>query len=160
MIKNDGRRTNEEVFWETFSKQIGPQALKDKPIFDDFYRNEFNIAKETCGYNQKLVDLVKELKEKGFRVVLATNPLFPSIATESRIRWAGFEPSDFELFTTYENISYCKPNPEYYREVLRRIGSTPEECIMVGNDVGDDMVAKTLGMDVFLLTDHLINNHQ
>ena len=28
---------------------------------------------------------------------------------------------------------------------------------MVGNDVGDDMVAENLGMKVFLLTDCLIN---
>ena len=31
------------------------------------------------------------------------------------------------------------------------------ECLMVGNDVGEDMVAETLGMKVFLLTDCLIN---
>ena len=30
---------------------------------------------------------------------------------------------------------------------------------MVGNDVGDDMVAQELGMKVFLLTDCLINKH-
>lgn len=157
MIKNTGEYTNEEAFWKVFASLMGEEALKDRPIFDDFYRNEFNGAKAVCGYNQKLVDLVKELKEKGYRVVLATNPLFPSVATENRIHWAGFEPSDFELYTTYENINFCKPNPDYYREVLRRIGCTPEECIMVGNDVSDDMVAKQLGMDVFLLTDHLLN---
>ena len=75
----------------------------------------------------------------------------------SRIRWAGLEPEDFELYTTYENIGYCKPNPDYYREILRRIGLAPEECMMVGNDVGEDMIAETLGMRVFLLTDCLIN---
>ena len=34
---------------------------------------------------------------------------------------------------------------------------TPEECLMVGNDVTEDMVAATLGTQVFLLTDCLIN---
>ena len=33
----------------------------------------------------------------------------------------------------------------------------PEECLMVGNDVSEDMIAETLGMKVFLLTDCLIN---
>ena len=59
--------------------------------------------------------------------------------------------------TTYENIGFCKPNPDYYLEVARRIGVNPRECLMVGNDVGDDMVAEGLGMKVFLLTDCLIN---
>ena len=97
------------------------------------------------------------LHEKGIRVILATNPIFPAVATESRIRWAGMEPSDFEFYTTYENINYCKPSLEYYKEILNRLDLRAEECLMVGNDVGDDMVARHLGMQVFLLTEDLIN---
>jgi FMN phosphatase YigB (HAD superfamily) len=89
--------------------------------------------------------------------VLATNPLFPAVATESRIRWAGLAPGDFALYTTYENIGCCKPNLAYYAEILRRMALVGSECLMVGNDVGEDMVAETLGMKVFLLTDCLIN---
>ena len=33
----------------------------------------------------------------------------------------------------------------------------PEECLMVGNDVSEDMVTEQLGMKTFLLTDCLIN---
>ena len=71
--------------------------------------------------------------------------------------YAGLEPEEFEFFTTYENIAYCKPNIDYYREVLRRAGLAAEECMMVGNDVGEDMISEELGMKVFLLTDCLIN---
>ena len=78
-------------------------------------------------------------------------------ATESRIKWAGLKPEDFEIITTFENFNYCKPNPNYYREVCAKMGVAPEECLMVGNDVLDDMVAEQLGMKVFLLTDCLIN---
>ena len=105
-----------------------------------------------------MVRMVKDLKAKGYRVALATNPLFPAIATESRIRWAGFEPEDFEIYTTYENIGFCKPNPDYYTEVLRRIDAKPEECIMVGNDVDEDMIAaSSIGIKGFLLTTNTIN---
>lgn len=52
---------------------------------------------------------MRELKRRGFGVALATNPIFPSVATESRIRWAGLEPEEFALYTTYENTAYCKP---------------------------------------------------
>ena len=93
----------------------------------------------------------------GYRVVLATNPIFPAIATQSRIRWTGLEPEDFEFITTYENSSYSKPNPRYYEEVLEKIGCTPAECLMVGNDVTEDGAAKKLGIDVFFLIDCLIN---
>ena len=91
------------------------------------------------------------------KIVLATNPLFPQMATVNRIRWAGMSPEDFCLVTTYENSHYCKPNPKYYMEILEKIGCQPEECIMVGNDVTEDMMTKEMGMKVFLLTDCLIN---
>ena len=103
---------------------------------------------------------MSKIGDKGYRLVLATNPIFPAIATESRIRWAGLEPKDFEFYTTYENSGYCKPNPDYYREILNRLQVSPGECLMVGNDVTEDMVAETLGMKVFLLTDCLINKEE
>ena len=157
MVKNDGNCSNEEAFWKDFTGIYGEEALKDRGLFDEFYANEFRDAKQFTGYNPKAAESVKRIKEQGLRVALATNPLFPSVATETRIRWAGLEPEEFEFFTTYENIGYCKPNPDYYREVLRRAGLPAEDCLMVGNDVGEDMVAGELGMKVFLLTDCLIN---
>lgn len=157
MIKNNGERTNEEVFWDLFANIYGEKAREDEPHFEEFYKTEFQKVKEVCGYTSKAAEVIKNLKAKNIRIALATNPIFPKIATESRMRWAGLEPEDFELYTTYENISYSKPNPEYYTEILKRMNLLPQECLMVGNDVGDDMVAETLGMKVFLLTDSLIN---
>ena len=161
MVKNDGTKTNEQAFWEKFSEVFGEKALADKPLFDEFYKKEFQNAKAICGYNPKAAIAVHTIKEMGFRIALATNPIFPSTATESRISWAGFDPNDFELYTTYENIGYCKPNPEYYREIARRLGVSPEQCLMVGNDVTEDMeAAQKAGMSVFLLTDCLINKER
>ena len=90
-------------------------------------------------------------------MILATNPIFPRAATENRIRWAGLDPADFLLYTTYENSRYCKPNPKYFEEVLRETGRRPEECVMIGNDASEDTAAAALGIAVFLLTDCLIN---
>lgn len=159
MIKNDGKKRNEDVFWDTFVSIFGEKVREDLPVFDEFYHNEFSGVQKDCGYDPRAAKIVQHIKESGLRVVLATNPLFPAIATRNRIRWAGLAPEDFELYTTYENSSYCKPNPDYYLEILRKVGVNPEECLMVGNDVTEDMVAGTLGMKVFLLTDCLINKN-
>lgn len=157
MVKNDGSCKNEEAFWNKFSELLGDHVREDEPIFDAFYRNEFSGAKEACGFNPKAAEAVAKGKAAGLRVALATNPLFPAIATENRIRWAGLNPEEFELYTTYENSCFCKPNPKYYLEIVSKLGVEPEECLMVGNDVGEDMVAESLGMKVFLLSDCLIN---
>lgn len=157
MIKNDGIKTNEQVFWDAFVAFYSEERLKDTIWFDKFYEENFDDLKAVCGFNPKSAETVSALKEKNLRLILATNPLFPSIATEKRIRFAGLEPEDFEFFTSYENIGYSKPNIRYYEEILSRTGLKAEECLMVGNDVGDDMIAEKLGMKVFLLTDCLIN---
>lgn len=160
MVKNSGNCSNEEAFWETFATAYSAKVKEDISLFDEFYHNEFSGVKEVCGYNPQAAETIKKLQEKGFRLVLATNPLFPRIATENRIRWAGLCPEDFELYTTYETSHYCKPNPKYYLEILDKLHIKPEECLMVGNDVTEDMVAREIGMDVFLLTDCLINKEQ
>lgn len=157
MVKNDGSRPNEKVFWEEFARIFGAEALLDKPLFEEFYANEFQRAKEFCGYDPWAAKAVRAIKESGRRVALATNPIFPAVATESRVRWVGLEPSEFEWYTTYENASFCKPNPSYYAELLDKLALRPQECLMVGNDAAEDLAAQTLGVEVFLLTDCLIN---
>lgn len=161
MVRNNGSQSNETVFWDKFSEIYSKEkTLKDKAIFEDFYAKDFGAAKTLCGYNKKAEKTIQKVKELGYRVALATNPIFPKIATESRIRWAGLSPEDFELCTTYENTCYCKPNPEYYRDIAERLGVQPEECLMVGNDVTEDMIAETVGMKVFLLSNCLINKER
>ena len=157
MVKNIGDKINEEAFWDEFTRILGDKTRDDIIYFDEFYANDFCRVQASCGFNPMVSECIKMIKNMGFRVALATNPLFPSTATEQRISWAGLSHTDFELFTTYENSHYCKPNPDYYREVVERLGVSPEECAMIGNDVSEDMIAESLGMKVFLLTDCLIN---
>ena len=157
MVMNDGSRTNEEAFWDTFCKLVGKDCRVDMPIFDEFYRTEFCKAKAACQPTPVAKEVIDLIKASDKRLILATNPLFPAVATENRISWAGLSKEDFELVTTYENSRYCKPNPKYYVEILEKTGLAPGECLMVGNNAEEDMIAETLGMKVFLLTDCLIN---
>lgn len=157
MIKNDGAKTNETAFWDVLKGVFGESIMDDFHMFDEFYETDFQKIKDVCGFEPRAKEIVDRVKRLGFRTVLATNPMFPKVATESRICWAGLDPQDFEIYTTYETSHYGKPNLDYYREVADILGVDPSECIMVGNDVSDDMVASKLGMKVFLLTDCMIN---
>ncbi len=158
MVKNTGEVNNEEVFWKIFTGFYAEKATADKCYHQDYYENCFDECKKACGYTEESNRLIKKLKSKGIKVVLATNPVFPSIATEKRMLWAGLDKNDFALYTTYENSRYCKPNPKYYIEILEKLGLRPENCLMVGNDTTDDMSASVVGIKTFLLTDCLINS--
>ena len=157
MVQNDGSVTNEQRFWDVFPKAYGADVRKDEALFDEYYRKDFGAVRSVCGFTEDASKLVRRLRSMGITVILATNPLFPAVATNQRIKWAGLTPEDFALVTTFENASYCKPNLKYYEAILTQFGLDPKDCLMVGNDVSDDMPARELGMQVFLLTDCLIN---
>lgn len=157
MVKNDGAKVNEEVFWDCFGQIYGKEMREQKEYFESFYREEFQGANVFCGYTEKSAQTIQKLHDKGIKTVLATNPIFPEVATITRMGWVGLKREDFELITYYENSGFSKPNPKYYEDILSKLGLKPEECLMVGNDVGEDMVAATIGMDVFLLEDCIIN---
>ena len=157
MVKNDGAETNEAVFWDYFTGVYGEKAREDIPVFEEFSAAEFQQARSLCGYTPRAAETVALVRSLGAVPVLATNPLFPDVATRSRIGWAGLTPEDFALYTTYENINWCKPNPDYYREILRRLDAEPADCLMVGNDAGEDTAAEAIGVETFLLTDCLID---
>lgn len=159
MVKNDGSCTNEEAFWNDFAGRFGEHVRNDLPLFDEYYRTDFPKVQDSCGFEPMAAPTVKRIKAMGYRVALATNPIFPAVATENRIRWAGLQPEDFELYTTYENSRFCKPNPHYYEDIVNELGVDPKECLMVGNDAVEDLAAGKLGMKLFLLTPCLINKN-
>lgn len=157
MYVNDGRLTNEELFWEYFSKKIDIKREKIEPFLNDFYNNEFKEIMEACHPSELAKQAVDLLKEKGYKLVITTNPFFPQIATFNRVKWAGLNPSDFELITVFENSHFCKPNLKYYEEVLSKINKKPSNCLMVGNDVLEDGIIENLGIPCYLINDCLIN---
>ena len=157
MVANDGSETNENLFWNCFTDTFGQKARADVPIFNEFYYNEFQQVKDSCGFTPLARQCIDQIRAMGLRTILATNPLFPAVATHTRVQWAGLQPEDFELITTYETSRHCKPNPDYYRDILEQQGLEPWECLMVGNDATEDVAAQEAGIPVFLLTHCLIN---
>lgn len=157
MVKNDGTKLNSERFWSVFSDILGKDILNSISVFEDFYRNEFNGAVAFTQPSEYAAEIVKKAKEKCQRLVLATNPLFPTVAVHARIKWAGLDHNDFDYITDYDNSSTCKPSPEYYREIAKKLGLDLGKCLMIGNNAEEDIqAASAAGMDTFLLTECLI----
>ena len=157
MAENLTDRMNSDIFWEFFKAEFGVDESAFPERTSDFYRNEYLSLKSICGFDPDAGPTVKALKDMGYRLVLATNPLFPRVAITERLKWTGVDIGDFEFITTYESYHSCKPSPLYYKEIAKNLGLSPSEIMMVGNDTNDDMSAEKIGMKVFLLTKCLIN---
>ncbi|RQD77484.1 MAG: HAD family hydrolase [Halanaerobium sp. MSAO_Bac5] len=160
MIKNNGQKSNEEVFMEDFLAHLNEadrEAIKGR--FHDFYQNVFpSLKKDFELDSQTPANIISYLKAKNKSLVLATNPLFPRQAVIERLNWAGLAAEDFDLITSYENMSYAKPNPNYYQEILEKIDAEPDQCLMIGNDMTEDAAAQKLGIPTLIINNHLIEN--
>lgn len=159
MKNNNGIKTNEEVFWRIFEDAYGKEALKDRKIFDEFYAKYFDEINNKDRKKQEIVKVIFQLKKMGYKLVVASNPLFPIEAQRKRVEWAGLNADDFDFITSYESMHYSKPNIKFYSELLQKLKVDSKDCLMVGNDVTEDMVASKLGMKVFLLTEFLENKN-
>lgn len=158
MFENDGSRTNETMFFEYFLPLINATRESVEPLFLDFYTNYFpQIIENTCGYNEKSGKLIKALKDKGYEIYILTNPLFPPVATQTRIKRAGIDLVDVKYVTTYDNSSFTKPNPKYFAEVMHKFNIDSKDVMMVGNDTREDMAALAVGVDCYIIEDDLIN---
>ncbi|WP_304942737.1 HAD family hydrolase [Vallitalea guaymasensis] len=160
MRKNEEHKTNMEIFMNKFEELVGDEIDEYKNRFDDFYDRGFLEVEKAVSKNDYSVKCINMLRNKGYTVVLATNPLFPLKAIHHRINWAGLKETDFHHITSYETSHFCKPCVNYYEEILSCINKKPEECIMVGNDVQEDLVAGELGLETFLLENHIINRDE
>jgi FMN phosphatase YigB (HAD superfamily) len=161
MINNlDSAKTNQEVFMEEFFARSGLEAEVMMPVFDSFYRGSFRQLQRISEFDPVVPQVIEQTLARGCRAVIATNPVFPKIAVMERLSWAGISQYPYDLITSYENMHFCKPRLEYYREVSEMIGIQPAECLMVGNDVEEDLVAKEIGMKTFLVDTFLINRRE
>ena len=148
---------NDEVFYRAFAERIGADLVEQlKPEFDAYYLNEFNILRDYLDDNNEMIEAVALLKDKGYPLVIATNPMFPPTAVEQRIRFSGLRPEDFLYVSNFEKHTRTKPNPAFYLEVCAQTNLDPAQCLMIGNDMFEDVVAQQTGMDAWLITDYLI----
>ena len=155
MMKNDGKASNRQRFWDSFAANLGQGIRELEPLFADFYAHEFDAVRDAVMPNPLARQVIDQLRVKGYTLALATNPLFPPVAIDTRLSWVGLSRDDFAYISDYSNSRYCKPQPGYFKDVLKELGKSPQEALMVGNNINEDMPARELGLAVYLITDCL-----
>lgn len=160
MRNHDGSLTNAQAFWEKFSAQTGLAEADFTEVMRDYYTHEFGKVRVSTQVFAESAEIVRVLKEKGYRLFLTTNAVFPIEAIESRLGWAGLTADSFEHITLYDNASFCKPNSRYFREVIERFELDAAETVMIGNDREEDYAAEECGVRCILTQENLLNEKE
>jgi FMN phosphatase YigB (HAD superfamily) len=148
----DPTHTLQEIFEADFYPKLGIARDELIHIFEEFYDDIFPSLGKYTRQKPESIPLIEWALSRGYRVAIATDPLFPRKATYHRLHWAGFEPEQFELVSTFEHFHFSKTHPAYYAEVLGRIGWPEGPILMVGNDIARDLLpAHRLGLKTFLV---------
>ena len=148
----DPTRTLEEVFEADFYVQLGLSKQDLVHVLEEFYDAVFPTLAEHTRRRPEALPLIDWAYSRGYRIAIATDPLFPRKATYHRLRWAGFDPERFELISSFEHFHFTKTHPAYYAEVLGRLGWPEGPVLMVGNDPARDLMpAHRLGLRTFFV---------
>jgi FMN phosphatase YigB (HAD superfamily) len=143
MNHNDGTGpSNEEVFAAVFYPALGVPREEMEPLLARFYDEAFPRLEPLVRPRAAAPKVVGWAKARGLQVVIATNPLFPRTAIEQRMAWGGVgvDRFDYDLVTSYENCRATKSSPAYFLEIVSKLGRRPEECLMVGDNWGWDVI--------------------
>lgn len=159
MLYNESGRKNIDVFYEEVEKISGYTKEQIEPPTLAYYTTTFENVRDITLPNPHAVRIAGLMRRKADYAVVATMPVFTIEAVAMRMSWVGLKPEMFDHITTAHTSSYCKPNPLYFQEILDRFGVKPDEALMIGNDIREDMrPCKELGVDVFLVTDYMITH--
>ena len=138
----------------TFGEPLYYTMEKMFPDYDveesvDIYRSyQQEIFLDEIGIFPGIKELIVELKERGYKVGIATSRL-----RESTLRGLKkFELEDYiDALVTVEDTDKHKPDPEPALICLEKLGSTSDESIMVGDSAYDMGCGKNAGMTTVLV---------
>ena len=146
----------EQEFDSIFYPGLGVEKIELQQRINKFYREGFPTLKGFTSTRPEAVRLVDFLFNKGYPVVIATNPLFPLTAIEQRLEWAGLLVNQFSfaLLTSFETFHFCKPNPAYLAEILANLGWHDQPAVVIGDGLEEEIIpAGKLGIPAFWVTD-------
>jgi FMN phosphatase YigB (HAD superfamily) len=154
MIGNaDPARVLLDVFSDCFSDATGWAPETWGPRFDRFIVDGYRSLQSLTTRRPAARAVLDWAFAHNYEVAIATNPLFRLPALRERLRWAGVDDYPFAHISSIETSHFAKPHPEYYAEILGRLGRRPDQALMVGNDWRNDIEpAARLGLRTYRIT--------
>ncbi len=88
-------------------------------------------------------EFVRMARTAGFRLAVATSA--DRVKMEGNLREIRLPPETFDAIVTGEDIEHKKPAPDIFLLAARRLGVSPESCVVVEDALNGVRAAKTAG---------------
>lgn len=148
----DAEKTLEDILYEVLYVELAMSAQEYRQSLERFCREGLDSLSPLVKGHPLSSQLIDLSLMRGWKVVLATNPIFPRVVVDARLKWGNLDRDAFHHVTSYETAHFCKPSPAFFEELLESMEVPAEACLMVGNDVLHDLSASQVGIRTCLLT--------
>lgn len=149
------REEPEENIVKTFGEPLAETMKKFFPevpvekslkIYRSFHYNNFG---ELIKLFPGMKELLQEVKSRGYKIGLVTSRLYNTTMQ-------GLEAYDikeyFDVMITAEDTTKHKPDPQPINIALEKLGSVPENTVMLGDTTYDMLCAKNAGVSPILVS--------
>jgi len=148
----DANRTLESILFEVLESELAISPEQYAECLESFCQNDLEELRPLVAGHPLSSQLIASSLGRGWKVVLATNPIFPRAIIDARLAWGELDGEAFHHVTAYETAHFCKPSASFFEEILDYLKVPAEACLMVGNDTLHDLSASQVGMQTCLLT--------
>ena len=95
-----------------------------------------------------ILELLKSLKNKGFKMAIATNSYRNStIESLSYLKILDY----FESLACYDDVGRGKPAPDMLEKNLKDLKAIPQECLFIGDSERDMLASKSANIDYIMI---------
>lgn len=147
--------------WKAWMES-GMEDTSSKDVQDNYHKYYFDYLEKHCSYlaeelgktidkdefincylesimcsrrpvEEDTLEIYRELS-KNYKLVLTTN----GISKVQRERIKDFLPTTYKVFIS-EEVGCIKPAKGFFEYVLKTLNCSPEECLMIGDSISNDM---------------------
>jgi FMN phosphatase YigB (HAD superfamily) len=141
--------TNYERLLETAcAVAICPKDVT-RSIVENFFKKDYPKLRHFYRPITNAKDALIIARQLGYKLILATNPVWPESCVKLRLRQCGYDPQMFNYITHAEIMHSSKPQQSYFTGCLRLANTTSAATVMIGNDEYKDGVCRTANISYY-----------
>ena len=135
--------SNEFMYSDLRSRFNLSESVTELIDSDELFRSDYFQRLDTIPANDGLISLLGQIKTAGLKLAVATSSS-PEIA-DLLLNKCGIA-SFFDAIVTTSEAGKSKPSPDVYLLAAKKIGVSPEDCIVFEDSPNGLLSAKSAGM--------------